>query len=250
MFACCACRIARSSRAALICPPPASTSVLLSTQSPARQAALGRQHRAVERRHEVRAHEREDDQPRRGEDDERRGHRGHRAPQQQPREHADGEREDGVGGHDEPLDVEPARRHPPLQRVEGLAPPHHDRAREPGRDDGRGGEQHRLREQPAATGDRLRPGEPVGALLELAREERRADEQPRERGQHGQPAHGRRPASELALEVGMIRSQPGSDEGGRQSGSASWWYASEIGRCVPKPRRARAPTSNPSPTKS
>ena len=47
----------------------------------------------------------------------------------------------------------------------------------------------------------LRPGEPVGALLELAGEQRRADEQPRERGEHGHDARGRDEPAELALEV-------------------------------------------------
>src|SRR5581483_64472 len=106
---------------------------------------------------------------------------------------------------------------PPLERVEGAAPPHDDGAR------GRSGEQRRsseergLRQEPAAAGDALRPREAVRALLELAREQRRADEEPCENRKHREHTSGRHPAGELALEV-RDDDVAAATCGGRQAG--------------------------------
>ena len=139
----------------------------------------------MQRRHEVRPDELGDEEPSRAEGDEGRGHGGHGPPEDETGQHAEREREERVRRDDDALDVEAARPDPSLERVEGSAPPHDDEARDSRRDDGADGEQRRLGEQPAPPAHALRPGEPVGAELELAGDQRRADEEARERGEHG-----------------------------------------------------------------
>ena len=148
----------------------------------ARLGGVGGGDDPVQRREEVRANELEDEEPRRGEGDERRRHRGDGAPEHEAGEHAERERIESVRRHDESLHVEAARPDPPLQRVEGSAPPHDDRTRDRTCEQGRGREERGLRQKPATARDPLRPREAMRALLELAREQRRPDEQPGENG--------------------------------------------------------------------
>jgi len=130
----------------------------------------------VQRRHEVRPDEVQDEQTCRAEADKSHGHRGHRPPEDEAGEHTECEREQRVRRHHDSFDVEAARADPPLESVERRAPPHHHEARGSRRNDRPAGEEGRLREQPAPPADGLCPGEAVGTELELARDQRGPDE--------------------------------------------------------------------------
>ena len=153
--------------------------MLLSTQSPGVPPASVAAIDPVQRRHEVRPDEIGDEEASRGEGDEGRGHRRDGAPEDEAGEHAEREREERVRRHDDSLDVEAARADPPLERVEGAAPPHDDGLAAPAATTVAAASSAVFESSQRRRRDALRPREPVGAELELAGEQRRADEQRR-----------------------------------------------------------------------
>ena len=114
--------------------------------------------------------------------------RGHRAVPDGANGEREAEREQHVAEDGDAFEVEDVRRHPSVQMIEGSPPPRHQHGHREGGEQRGGDGDAELADKPAAAGDALRPGEPMGAVLELARErssERapmgRDDDEPRKR---------------------------------------------------------------------
>ena len=110
------------------------------------------------------------------------GHRRQRAAHQRARRDAEREREAGIANRDDPARGEHTRRKTVhVDGIERRKPPADQPARQAGDDERGHADERDPDRQPAATRHALRPREPVGPALELARDERRAPEHPEQR---------------------------------------------------------------------